>query len=820
MKFLNQIFSSSKKVIFTLAFLASITQANAQCFEIESILVDACGSPEGENEMLRFKTGSTALNSSDISITWASANPWLGICQNTASANATSSLNNTITNGCGILIEPPGGVLPTNKSILLLTSTDIDASANSFANLNDTLYVIYQCSGNTGGHFGNYGSGFRSITMNFSSPTGCSDIATYDKSLLLNQNLQSGGNSALKNGALVNFDPAGNDTYDNLGCQAAFTPIDVSANNLSNLSICPGDSINLTSTLTGGIQAVIWTGNSGYFSNSTTATTTYFSSINDITPYYLYLGGISSCNDTIYDSLLVNINDPNVVTISEPDTVNLCTGDSITFHATSSNPVMWNTGATTDSITTNTAGTYFVSASGNCPSNIDTVIVIVSAETIVNITEPNLIDICEGSDITLHANGSSSYIWNDGSTLDSLVTSSSGTYFVTSNENCPSNTDTTQITITVPPTISILESDSINICQQETLILHKNGTDPFIWNTGEISDSISITTAGVYYISSSNNCFTTSDTTIVNIVPQLTINIVERDTTICDGETLTVNAIGGNSYIWSSGETTNSIIISNNGVYSVTSNEICPSDTAKIEVTISPQVSVSILEGDSTTICDSTTTTLKATGATNYTWSTGATTDTISINTVGEYFVETKNGNCPSGYDTINVLNSALPSVKIIGDSLICTDESLLLTASGDGNFYWSNGDFGETTNILTEGQIILTATNNCNLSVSDTLNIKEHDCSTTIFIPNSFTPNNDNLNNTFKAYGNNIDTFNGKIYNRWGELVFEWNDINIGWDGTYKNKELPQGIYIYSIQIKYINDVNDNILGRVSLLR
>ena len=200
------------KIFFVILFALSIEHSFAQCFQIESILVDACGSVEGENEMVRFKVGLSPLNASNILATWPTGNSWLGICQNAATISATAALNNSITS-CGVLLQPPGGIIPANASVLLITSPDVNTTANSFANLNDTLYVIYQCVGNTLGHFSNnIASGMKTFSMSFSSPVGCSDAVTYN-----NANLTGG------NGAMVNFTPSGSPTYANNGCTAPFT---------------------------------------------------------------------------------------------------------------------------------------------------------------------------------------------------------------------------------------------------------------------------------------------------------------------------------------------------------------------------------------------------------------------------------------------------------------------------------------------------------------------------------------------------------------------------------------------------------------------
>jgi gliding motility-associated-like protein len=77
------------------------------------------------------------------------------------------------------------------------------------------------------------------------------------------------------------------------------------------------------------------------------------------------------------------------------------------------------------------------------------------------------------------------------------------------------------------------------------------------------------------------------------------------------------------------------------------------------------------------------------------------------------------------------------------------------------------------------------------------------------LFIPNSFTPNGDNMNDEFYAKGTGISEFNLKIYNRIGELIFESNDMNKGWNGSYFQRQVQQDIYAYIIEYKdYSNSV------------
>jgi gliding motility-associated-like protein len=73
-----------------------------------------------------------------------------------------------------------------------------------------------------------------------------------------------------------------------------------------------------------------------------------------------------------------------------------------------------------------------------------------------------------------------------------------------------------------------------------------------------------------------------------------------------------------------------------------------------------------------------------------------------------------------------------------------------------------------------------------------------------TLFIPNAFTPNEDNINDEFKVFGEGIVEFDGNIFDRWGELIFHWDNIEGGWDGKRAAKDLVMSeVYVYSIRVK-----------------
>ncbi len=88
------------------------------------------------------------------------------------------------------------------------------------------------------------------------------------------------------------------------------------------------------------------------------------------------------------------------------------------------------------------------------------------------------------------------------------------------------------------------------------------------------------------------------------------------------------------------------------------------------------------------------------------------------------------------------------------------------------------------------------------------------------VFIPNAFTPDNDGVNDYFKVHGQNIKSITGKIINRWGQELFKWNNVDGGWDGKYKGKEVSEGTYFYVISVSFENGEIQEKTGSLELTR
>jgi gliding motility-associated-like protein len=734
-------------------------QTPTKCLEIQSILVDACGSPEGENEMLTFKIGPTAINTSDLSITWPS-NPYLGISPaNALTASIVSTLNSTIIS-CGRLIEPTGGVLPAGKNILMVTSTAMSTAANSFSTLTDTLYIIFQNAGNTAGHFANYStpSGLRTTIIKQIS-TGCSDTATYDKVLLTNIMGGYGGTIAQRDGATVQFSWPGTATYVNNGCMAPFIPITSNAGTGS--TICIGSAISLSGTASGNYSSVIWqTNGGGTFSPSNSLSTTFTAPLTtgNVT---LTLGAIGPCQDTTFSTVVMNVISIPSPAISASGSTTICAGNSVTLTASGGSTYTWNTGASTSSIAVSASGTYTVTATNTCGSQTATQAVTVNSLPSATVNSAAT-TVCSGGSLLLWSTGTGSFLWSNGINNDSTIISTGGTYYVIASNSCGSINDTIVISTSPLPSPIISASGSTTICAGDSVVLTASGGSSYLWSTGSSNPVITVSAAGTFTVTATNSCGSNAVTINVSIINSPIVSITPvGSTTICIGDNLTLNANGGGTYLWSTGSTANTINVNSQGTYWVVASNICGLDSASTNVitdSVTALFSSTIVSGIFPLPVNFTN--ASSSNAVTYSWSFG-------------------DGNTSSLFSPSNIFQNP-----------------------------------GTYT-------VTLTVTNSNGCSDVYTMQIIVLETASTLIIPNVFSPNADGNNDMFFVTSTGIKNFDCVIFDRWGLKIAELNKISQGWDGkTSAGLFASDGTYYYVIKATGLDNKVYDKTGFVSLLR
>ncbi len=310
----------------------------------------------------------------------------------------------------------------------------------------------------------------------------------------------------------------------------------------------------------------------------------------------------------------------------------------------------------------------------------------------------------------------------------------------------------------------------------------------------------------------------------IEIFPELKIT---GDSIICKGSISTIKVISGEHIVKWVDSLNQSTIIAIDSSITVTPNvtttyvAISTSDTAYFTVHVNAPI---INLGNDTSLCQGQSLLLNAYNLNStYLWQDSSINATYNVFQAGCYYVKVTDSNYCISYDTINITYNPLPIVNLGNDTTLCLGQTLILNGTNPYSTYiWQDNSVNPIYNVTQQGIYWVIVIDNNNCSANDTINISYQDCSNPINIPNSFTPNGDGLNDEFKIVTlKEFSEFNMYIYNRWGELLFESTDKNKGWDGTFKGKYVPYGVYVYLLT-GTIKDTNEQIKrnGTVTVLR
>ena len=895
-----------------------------KCFEIESVLADACSLVEGEDEMIRLRIGPNpiALNSINT-VVWQTVNSWLGFCSITGSTlTKINSINNSIiaAGNCGRFIPiSPGGTLPAYSKVLFLTSTDFSATAHDFSGLTDTMYVIIQCAGNTGGHFTNSGNVPRTLIIKTNT---CGDTVNWNSANLI------GGN-----GAAINFTYAGVPSYVNYGCTLPVAPFSCNAGT-TNPTYCNGSTLNLAGTVSGS-NCYVWRASNtatGTFADTTNLLTTFTISTGYVGAVKLYLFTKSNCS-VKKDSVMFNAIASSGVLNAGNDT-SLC--NSIAFHvnatSTATGTYAWTkSGAGTLNQTnilnpiytpslldigivnlivtqTTTCGvlkdtvkvTYTSKANAsftlsdsnfcynNVPININlnpTVSGGVFSSNIGSIAANVLTFNAVGNFIVIYKIGS-------GSCADSLTKGVNS--FAHANPNFSlsdtivcKNAPVVVLTPTqaggvfsgtrvianrfTPDTVGIFglkykisngacidslsknievkaKPDPFFISSKSTFCLNDASTILIPSNSGGIFSGTNVSgavftpsTVGVFsvkYIVSNAFCVDSSNQnfTVFNKPnPAFTLS----DTLVCIGSptiTLTPTQVGGVF----SGTNVSAQIFSpiTTGIFPIKyliSNANC-ADSAYKNIEVKPKPDASFTTTDSVFCVNDARAIFTPTEAGGVFTGTNVIGNQYNPITVGSFIVKhvINNGTCADSSFKTMLVNpkptanfTYTPANPYAYDTVYFT-----FTGANATKYYWSFGDLKNSSSNLKDPlfefidvnvyRTWLKVSNNegCSDSIYKDVSVLKRE---TIFVPNVFTPQNTDglgLNDYFTIRSYGINNYHMQIYNRWGSLLYETNNINPGWDGTFNGDSCPDGVYFYIIDAIGFSKKTYHLHGTVTLLR
>lgn len=547
-----------------------------------------------------------------------------------------------------------------------------------------------------------------------------------------------------------------------------------------------------------------------------------------------------------------------IVTI--PQTI-ICLPNPVIFsnNSANGNDFLWDFGDNTTSTLVNPTHVYpgpgiytvvlVVSDSNGCytPDSVTFDVTIGDFQGgVINPAAP----ICPGETIQLQAYGGANYLWSPANVLDdptiasptaSINTTTQFTVIVS--DSCGS--DTLSLTLEVFD-INYSISNDTSVCIGGSVPLVASGGGTYSWSPPLYLSSVTSanplctpdsTTTYTLLLTTPDGC-EVIDSVNVGVFYNPPIPQIPNSVPLCAGSSVQIQVGGASTYNWSP----NLFIFPTNGSL-VTVNP--PSDcwyycdfiNACGSVLDSVWVDVivpDIIAGNDTIICPGESAQLWASGGISYAWTPAST----LLSAVGSQVVAkpalptvyTVTGIDENGcQDTASVFVDLFPPafIQTSPDVYAIFGDQIQLSAisTTPGTYSWSPAEFlscvscqSPVANPPTNAQYIVTYTDVNGCSASDVVNIYFDPI---IYIPNTFTPDGDEFNNGFYAIANNIKSFNMKIFNRWGELIYEMNNNSYDyWDGSYGGQPCQDGTYTWKFTYVDFDDEPHTIVGHVNLLR
>ncbi|TNF30274.1 MAG: PKD domain-containing protein, partial [Bacteroidetes bacterium] len=622
------------------------------------------------------------------------------------------------------------------------------------------------------------------------------------------------------------------------GCEADAAGVVVTVNPLPVPTIqatgdgmlCAGETITLS---TGLFNSYEWS--TGDTTQSIVVDTTGFYSVS-VTNSFGCLGTSNDFEVTQHPLPEISIEADGPTTI--------CEGAELVLSAIGNGPYLWSTGATTQSITVSDEGIYFVQATDTvtgCTGVSDDVVIEFFPALDPEITADGATAFCDGGEVVLTVTTGSSYTWSTGDTTQSITVTESGVYsVVVVDENGCTGSASQTVTVLPSPTTQVIPSSEFPYCDGDVVTLTALGIpfiDDFEWNTGETSQSIDVTQSGVYTVTVTNpfGCTATASLPIGFLpLPPAVIN-VDGPSSICSGDEVTLTAIGlpfGNDYLWSNGETTQSITVSEAGTYTVTVTSISGCSATSEPVTIDVVPGPSANAGEDVVICIGDSVTLTGIGGQNYTWTPGGVGSSITVSPTDDtmYILEVTNDGCDQvAVDTVWVYTQAYPVAGFtngetnLGEPVLFTDTSSIPPFE---SWYWDFGD-GNTSELQNPSNdyqepgeytvtLVVTTSAGCADTASTVIDVQEF-----FVITNVLTPNGDDINDYVWITSSLAESIEAKVYNRWGFSVWEGVGKDLRFAGkTTAGVDLEAGTYYYVVVLNYGDEGIRELTGYITLIR
>ena len=409
-----------------------------------------------------------------------------------------------------------------------------------------------------------------------------------------------------------------------------------------------------------------------------------------------------------------------------PDTL-LCGGQSLAMDPGQWNTYLWNTGDTNQVEFATSPGIYHVRAADSLGFfGFDTIQVSFS---IPNVDLGPDSSVCPGDSVFFDAgNTGATFQWNTGDLTQTTYAVDSGEVIITLWDTVGCETSDTLNLFYWPTEQPMLGADT-NVCANNLVYLDAGGGNiigaQYLWNTGANTQVLIVTGSGQYSVQVTypGGC-SFADTIQVNAVQNPSVNL-GADRLACESTILDAGNAGA-SFLWNNAANTQTLNVTTSGTYVVTvTNALGCSESDSVNITVVPLPNVNI--GPNQILCDGAVAVLDAgVGFVAYTWSTGATTQSITTAIPGLYLVQVEDANGCFNTDTAQVTVSTL--VADLGpDQTICGNGSIILDAGNPGNNYlWSNGLMTQTITVTIPGVYSVNVSDGLGCVSSDTILVNQ----------------------------------------------------------------------------------------------
>lgn len=293
---------------------------------------------------------------------------------------------------------------------------------------------------------------------------------------------------------------------------------------------------------------------------------------------------------------------------------------------------------------------------------------------------------------------------------------------------------------------------------------------------------------------------------------------ITSNSPVCEGTDLRLTAPPALGYQWAGPDgfastedslVFNPVSMNRQGTYklTLTTRGGCNSEAQKTVFVQKDDLKVSIHQDS--VFCQGTSVTLNAANTNaDYQWNSGQQTPNIIVDTSGFYKVVISKGVCRKS-DSVNIREILRPVVNLGNDTTICIGEPYILNAGFPeaDSYLWQDGSADSTYQVSQSGTYSVTISNSCGTAMS-AIHINTEECADQLLFPTAFSPNGDGMNDLFRPKVLlRVAHFRIRIFDRWGNQVFQSNDPSFGWDGMLKGHPLPVGAYIWMANYTRVRD-------------